>query len=976
MKSVFKQLAALAVAALVATACQHDKYDYETVEGDPLQTKMYTLPNGLKVYMTVNKEQPRIQTYIAVHAGSKHEPAETTGLAHYLEHMMFKGSSHFGTTNYEAEKPLLDKISDLYEVYRKTTDEGERKAIYHQIDSVSYLASEYFIPNEYDKLMAHIGSDGSNAYTSNDQTVYVEDIPSNEIENWAKVESDRFKNMVLRGFHTELETVYEEYNKYLNSDWDKLSTAITTTLTPTHPYNHSVIGYADHLKNPSIKNIEEFFRKYYVPNNMAICLSGDFDPDNMIDIITKYFGDMEPNKDLTAPTIEAQPELTQPVEKEVMTQNPECLVFSWRFDGAASHQNDTLDVMTQILHNGKAGLLDLDLNLPQKVVGSQAFATAYCDYTFFHIYATPLPGQTLEQLKDMILAENDKLRKGEFDEQLVQSVITEKKLELQHSLEENSSRADMFVDAFINDKDWQDVVGRMDRISKLTKKDIIDFANKHLRADNFVCVYKRTGMDPNDKPVAKPEITPIKMNRDTVSTFAKEVLDAEVTPITPVFVNLDKDITKLQAKSEIPVLYRHNSLNDIFTLTFRFEMGTTTVSPDNSFRYLPLAASYFDYLGTDSLTAQEIQQKMYLLGCTMTMNTDMRNTVLYLSGLQENMPEALRLMEHFIDCAKPDSTALQNLVTAMLKERENNLESFDTYFGLSTPFLRYGEKGAHMTLSDEELKNADYEMLTNLIHELPHYAHRITYYGPMESQELTNLINSEHNVPEELVAVGETQAPELIQSDEDTCYLIPYNGTKSFVMVQFAANGKPVDTSLLGATRMFNEYFGSGMNSIVFQELREKRSLCYGATALYIRPHRMEDKCSFLTYIQSQNDKMNDCIDAFGEILIDMPLSNTSFQVAKQGVITQMRTQRTTRGDFFSKYFQAEYLGINFDPDSLCFEQLQNITLDDVARFKKENVDGLKYRTVVIGDPAGLDAKDMSRLGKVTVVPAREAFGY
>lgn len=969
-------MATLAIAVLTTTSCQQGKYDYSTVDGDPLQAKMYTLPNGLKVYMTINKEQPRIQTYIAVHAGSKHEPAETTGLAHYLEHMLFKGSTNFGTTDYEAEKPLLDEIRDLYEVYRQTTDEAERKAIYHRIDSVSYLASGYFIPNEYDKLMSHIGSDGSNAYTSNDQTVYVEDIPSNEIENWAKVQSDRFKNMVLRGFHTELETVYEEYNKYLNSDWDKVSTAVTTTLTPTHPYNHSVIGYGDHLKNPSIKNIEEFFHKYYVPNNMAICLSGDFDPDNMIDIITKYFGDMEPNKELAAPTIEAQPELTHPVEKEVMTQNPECLLLSWRFDGAASHQNDTLDVMTQILHNGKAGLFDLNLNLPHKVVESQAFSVEYCDYTFFYIYATPLPGQTLEQLKDLVLAENDKLRKGEFDEQLVQSVITEKKLQLQHSLEENSSRADMFVEAFVHDKDWKDAVEKNNRISRLTKKDILDFANRHLRADNYVCVYKRTGKDSNDKPVAKPAITPIRMNRDTVSTFAKEVMEAEVTPIEPVFVNLDKDITKLQSKNEIPILYRHNSLNDLFSLTFRYEMGITAATGDNSCRYLSLASDYFDYIGTDSLTAQEIQQKMYLLGCTMRMYTDTRNTFLTLSGLSENMQEALRLMEHFIDCAKPDSLALQNLVISTLKERSNRLESFDYYPSLGNAFLRYGAEGSHPNLSDEELKNADCDLLTSIIHEMPHFAHRITYYGPMESEEVVDIINRGHKTPEQLLPVGKNLMPAFIKADEDVCFLIPYSGTKSFVMSQFASNGKPFDASLLGLTEMFNNYFGSGMNSIVFQEMREKRSLCYGSAAAYIQPYRKDETCSFRTYIQSQNDKMNDCIEAFREIIGDMPLSNTSFQVAKQGLITQMRTQRTTREGFFSKYFEAEELGIGYDPDSLCFVQLQDITLDDIARFKKENVDGIKYRTLIVGDPAGLNAKDMETLGKVSVVPAREAFGY
>ncbi|MDD3388171.1 MAG: insulinase family protein, partial [Prevotella sp.] len=185
--------------ALSATA---KDYHYETVARDPMQSRIYTLDNGLKVYLSVNKEKPRLQTYIAVRTGSRNDPAETTGLAHYLEHVMFKGTTHFGTSNAAVEAPLLDSIQNRYEAYRRLTDPEARRKAYHGIDSLSHLAAQYNIPNEYDKLMAGLGSEGSNAYTSNDVTCYQEDIPSNEIDNWAKIQSDRFKNMVIRGFHT------------------------------------------------------------------------------------------------------------------------------------------------------------------------------------------------------------------------------------------------------------------------------------------------------------------------------------------------------------------------------------------------------------------------------------------------------------------------------------------------------------------------------------------------------------------------------------------------------------------------------------------------------------------------------------------------------------------------------------------------------------------------------------------------------
>ena len=222
-------------------------YKYTTVKGDPMQVRIYTLDNGLKVYLSVNKEKPRIQTYIAVRTGSRNDPHETTGLAHYLEHLMFKGTKTFGPSDPVKEAPLLDEIEQRYEKYRKLTDPAARKQAYHEIDSVSQLAARYNIPNEYDKLMASIGSEGSNAYTSNDVTCYVEDIPSNEVENWAKIQSDRFQNMVIRGFHTELEAVYEEYNIGLANDGEKEWDALNAKLFPTHPYGtQTTIGTQQH----------------------------------------------------------------------------------------------------------------------------------------------------------------------------------------------------------------------------------------------------------------------------------------------------------------------------------------------------------------------------------------------------------------------------------------------------------------------------------------------------------------------------------------------------------------------------------------------------------------------------------------------------------------------------------------------------------------------------------------------------------
>ena len=413
MKKFLLLIAATAFALLTTACTDSSGYTYETVKNDPLKTRIYTLDNGLKVYMSVNKAEPRIETYIAVKVGGKNDPSETTGLAHYFEHLMFKGTQQFGTSNYEAEKPLLDQIEQLFEVYRKTTDDAERAAIYRQIDSISYEASKYAIPNEYDKLMSAIGALETNANTSMDRTVYIENIPSNQIENWARIQADRFKNVVIRGFHTELETIYEEKNMSLTDDNRKVYTTIGEVLYPNHPYGkQSVLGTQEHLKNPSITNVKNYHTQYYVPNNMAILLSGDFDPDQMIATIDKYFGDMQPNENIPQLAFEPEAPITKPIVKEVYGPDAANVTLAWRTDNAASDDAEYLLLASRILYNGQAGMIDLDLMQQQKVLDAFSYPDQRADYGALVLQGLPKAGQTLDEVRDLLLAEVAKLLNG------------------------------------------------------------------------------------------------------------------------------------------------------------------------------------------------------------------------------------------------------------------------------------------------------------------------------------------------------------------------------------------------------------------------------------------------------------------------------------------------------------------------------------------------------------------------------------
>ena len=522
-----KKILALSVCALALLAACGDKYEYETVKGDLTEARLYTLDNGLKVYLSVNKEAPRIQTYIAVRTGSKNDPAETTGLAHYLEHLMFKGARQFGVTDTLKEAPLLDDIERRYEAYRKLTDPAERKQAYHEIDSVSQLAAKYFIPNEYDKLMAAIGAEGTNAYTSNDVTCYTEDIPSNEVENWAKIQADRFQNMVIRGFHTELEAVYEEYNIHLTSDIDKLYNALLAKLFPNHPYGtQTTIGTQEHLKNPSITNIKRYFEKWYVPNNVAICMAGDFDPDEVIATIDRYFGQWKPGDNVEQPTFPELKPIAEPQDTTVIGLEAEQLWMGWRFDKAASLQADTLQVIEQMLSNGTAGLIDLDINQQMKMLEAWGGAETMMDYSAFILAGSPREGQTLDEVRQLLLEEIDKLKKGNFSDDLLPSVKNNMKLAYYNAMESNSMRANMFVEAFINGTPWKQEVEKLQRIEGITKEQIVSFARQHF-GENYVAIYKRQGVDPTQKKIDKPAITPIPTNRELMSDFVKNIQESK-----------------------------------------------------------------------------------------------------------------------------------------------------------------------------------------------------------------------------------------------------------------------------------------------------------------------------------------------------------------------------------------------------------------------------------------------------------------
>ena len=963
-----KRLLILAAAAIALLAgCS--QYKYETVAGDPMETKMYTLDNGLKVYMTVNKETPRIQTYIAVKVGGKNDPSETTGLAHYFEHLMFKGTEQFGTADYAAEKPLLDQIEALFEVYRVTEDEAERAELYRQIDSISYLASDIFIPNEYDKLMSVIGAEGTNAYTSTDMTVYVEDIPSNQIENWARIEADRFMHPVIRGFHTELETVYEEKNMSLTNDFRKSLEAMDGILFADHPYGtQTVLGTQEHLKNPSVTNIKNYHKTYYVPNNMAICLSGDFDPDEMLSIIEKYFGQMEPNTELPEVDFETKTVIESPVSKEVYGLDAENIMIGWKYPGAGTQEALLAGVAEYILSNGSAGLIDLNLNQQQKVLGAQAMSYTRPDAGEFLIMADPKQGQTLDEVKDLVLAEIAKLRAGEFDEALLTGTINNMKLRQMRMLESNSDRADMFVQSFINGTDWADEVAWIENLSKVTKQDVIDWANKYLSDNSYAVIYKRQGEDKTVQKVSAPKITPIKANRDAQSAFLAEIQATEVTPIEPVYVDYDKDMSIFDVNG-LEVLYAQNELNDITYVTYSYNKGVTEDPALN------LAFSYLSYLGTPTRTAEEIAQQMYQLACGFNMGSGSTTTSISVNGLAENMPQAMEIVEDLAYNAIPDEAILANLKADIFKSRTDAKLSQGSCFSALQGYILYGpEYIQKTTMSNEQIQALTSEELLAKVRDILGCQHEIRYYGPASETEAAELLKANHKIAEDLKPL-ERQYVKYQTVDQSKVYLAPYDA-KQIRYFQYSNRGEKLDLAADPYLTLYNEYFGGGMNAIVFQEMREARGLAYSSSARLYMPSFKDDSYMYYAFIATQNDKMKTAIEAFDEIINDMPESENAFNIAKEALVSRIRTERISGRGVLNSYINDRELGITEPRSKQIFEVAQTLTLDDVKATQQKWVKDRTYAYGILGDIKDLDTAYLQTLGPVQVLTLEEIFGY
>ncbi|GMW02151.1 MAG: zinc protease [Candidatus Hydrogenedentota bacterium] len=943
--------------------------DYKTVytpqPGDAMQVHIFELANGLRIYLTENHEEPRFYSEIAVRAGSKHDPSETTGLAHYLEHLLFKGTQKMGTLDYAAEKPHLDRIQALYEQHYTEADPEKRKAIYAEINSEAQKSAQFAVPNEMDKLYKAMGGTGLNAHTWVEETVYRVNLPSNRLAQWAAIESERFVNPVFRLFHTELETVYEEKNRSMDNKDRAISEAVEKLLYKKHPYGQqTTLGEVEHLKRPSLVNIRNYFDTYYVPNNMAIAISGDIQIEPTIQLLDKAFGPWKP-RDLPEPTTWVEAPIQDVERVTVQFQGEEYVLIGFRTVSQNHPDAEPLQLLDMILDNSVAGLINLNLNQRQLVRQAGSHPYQYNDYGAQYLHGVPKDGQTLEDVEKLLLEQVAMIKKGEFEDWIIPAIINDFKKSQKAQFESNEARVNMLRDSFLSFQSWEHTLGRIGRMEKLTKQDVVRVANEYF-SGGYVVGYRRDAQHEVPK-IEKPQIDPIAIDPTRASPFFHEIMAMPIQPLEPYFIEPGRDYQQASTQGGRAFTYVHNPFNDLFGLTLRVEKGS---DHDNR---LGIAAQLLNKAGAGALSAEDLKKEWYKLGSDFSLGVGDNETYINLSGLDENFNQSVDLMAELLRHPVADQATLDTLINIILISREDAKKQAPAISSALIEYNRHGKDSSYLRmLPSAEVKALNVAELFERVTQLTGYRFHVTYTGSLPAEAVMAKIDAAFPVSGTPL---DPPAPVhyAVRTPEKT-ELLFFNKETAQSIVQIDSAGKRYDEALSAPAQLFNNYFGGGMGGLVFQEMREARALAYSVRGYYARAGRKGEEDLFAASLGTQNDKTPDALSAFMELIDTMPESPERFTNAKDSLMELYRSTRLGFREIPGAIRTWELLGLEPDPRKARYEFICSAGFDSVLDFYKANIQGKPKLISVVGDPSKFDLESIKTHGEIREVTLDEIF--
>lgn len=940
---------------------------FDAAPDDPLKVKAFRLKNGLEVFITENHEEPRVYAEIAVRAGSKDDPDDATGLAHYMEHLLFKGSRRLGTLDFEQERGLLDRIQALYDARFTEKDPARREQLLLEINRVSEEAAKWAIPNELDRLYRALGARGLNAHTWHEEVVYKVDLPANRLEQWAMIESDRFAHPVFRLFQTELETVYEEMNRALDNKMRVLQYAVDGAMFKRHPYGQKpTLGTVEHLKNPSISRLISFYETWYVPNNMAIFLSGDLRAEEVMPLIDHYFGSWEP-RPLPERSKWDDPAPAAREEVRVRFEGEPFVLLAFRTVPRNHPDEEALTALDMILDNATAGLINLNLVRGQQVTAAGTFPLFLNDYGVHYLFGIPKPGQTHEEVERLLLGEVDKIKRGEFEGWLLEAILRDLTRREKEILESNEDRVEMMRQAWIAYQPWDQARRRLERIAAVTRDDVVRVANTYF-SGGYIAGFREDG--PRDTPrVDKPPLPRIEIDGTRESAFARTVLETPARPIEPRFIQAGRDYQRKKDARGLDFLYVKNPVNDLFSLECVVPIGS------NLEPLLSLAGAYVRRAGTDRLSSEDLAREWYRLAAEFSVEVQNHQIIFSLRGLDELFEPTVRLFFETLWTPRLPEEAFAQFKEITLKQREDSRKDQATIARAAQLFNRYGADSPSLREpSSENIRNLSQESLRNVLRRTLSMKLSLCYSGSLPEKSVRETLESAYPVP----GLLDDPPPPLLlrarplEGREIFLYAMP-EAAQAHILVD--TPGSLAQPERNPVAQLFNAYFCDGMAGILFQELREARALAYVAGGRYVTGFCPGDQNLMIGMIQTQQDKVVDALNAMLDLLDHMPREPKRYAAAREALIQSYRADRVSFRSIAARVLAWERNGFREDPRRGWLEYaLANEEMEPVIAFHRAEI-GEKPRMIsIVGDPQRINRAELEKFGQVREITAADIF--
>ena len=937
------------------------------VERATLKVDSFELSNGLKVFICTNSEQSTIHAQVVVRAGSRHDPPEATGLAHYLEHMLFKGTDEIGTVDFSKEKPLLDEITELYQEHWLSKNPEQRKAIMAKISQKSSEATVYSIPNDYDRIMQGLGATGVNAFTTTDETCYYADIPAHNFEAWAKLEAERFRKPVFRLFQTELEAVYEEKNASLDSRQTAAFEPLMKGVFHRHPYGcQTTLGLTEHLKSPSLKHMYQFYRDWYVPRNMAIILTGDISMSEAKRVLESEFGVWEERD---------PPELLLPVEESLEDElrlyvnfpSEQLVLAAYRWPAANHEDIAGLEVLDMLLDNGKAGLFNRNLNQPQKVLKAGCSPLLMHDHGMHYMYVYPLVDQTPEQALELMDEQIESLLDGEFEMTSVDAVINDLERSREGMMESNEELGSIVRDCFVQGvsiNQWSQQIAKMRTYSH---GDLRRLAKLYYSKGRAV-VIRDEGHQEIER-LDKPDLGEVKAGDQEASAFAVDLLSQRQEPKNKDFFDPKRDLLKQELTHGVKFVFNENPVNRLASLEIFIPKGYRHDSRLNH------VAAIIKEAGCDGDTFRERSQMYYRLGMSFDLKVKANYTQIVLTALEKDMPEAIELfLEHLYE---PEVSV--ELVSRWARKsrllRSNAKKDTDFLRDALVEFARYGEQSRYVQAPTNELIDqiTPKEILA-LWRELISYEYQLAYTAK-DYEEVLGLLKDELDLSPRKNKPAAIYK-KITNAERDSILFYHSPGVQSALSLNFtpaAFQGRKKNAMI----KLYNEYFDGSLGSVVFQEIREKRSLAYSAFAHYFTVDTPGSDCLFTAKLNCQADKTEEALNEMKRIINDPPLSQERFESARQALVSQLNTGRIgfrERPKTYFRWLQSAWEGRN--PKPFFIRALKNAKLEDIDQLIKNELKKVPLTITIMGDQSAIDLASLRRQAHLRYVHIDELFSY